>query len=183
MKLDMLSESTSSKKFSKEVNDVCKLLSTTIWDLNTLALEINSPVLYVLGFEKAVDSLLQQIESKHGITSKFKDDGQVKNLSADVKDVLFRCIQELFTNVLKHAHAQFLKVSIHKFGSKIQLRIEDDGVGFDASEVNQRDVSQRGYGHLGIATRLEELGGRLEIDSQPGHGCRVTIIAPLISDK
>ena len=183
MKLEMLSESTSSEEFSKEANDVCQLLNTTIWDLNALALEINSPVLYEFGFEKAVDSMLKQIERKHGITSKFKDDGQVKHLSADVKDVLFRSVQELFTNVLKHAHAQILKVSIHKFGSQIQIRIEDDGVGFNASEINQRGAIQQGYGHLGIATRLEELGGCLEIDSKPGHGCRVMITAPLISDK
>jgi len=183
MKLEMLSESTSSEEFSKEVNDVCQLLGTTIWDLNALALEINSPVLHEFGFEKGVDSLLKQIERKHGITSKFKDDGQVKHLRADVRDVLFRSVRELFTNVLKHAHAQILKVSIQKFGSQIQIRIEDDGVGFNASEVNQRGARQRGFGHLGIATRLEELGGHLEIDSKPGHGCRVTMTAPLISDK
>jgi signal transduction histidine kinase len=183
MKLEMLSESTSSEKFFREVNDVCQLLSTTIRDLNALALEINSPVLHELGFEKGVDSLLKQIEIMHGITSKFEDDGQVKHLRADVSDVLFQSLRELFTNVLRHAHAQILKVSIHKFGSQIQIRIEDDGVGFNASEVNQRGARQRGFGHLGIATRLEELGGRLEIDSKPGHGCRVTMTAPLISDK
>jgi len=159
MKLEILSESTSSEEFSKEVNDVCRLLSTTIRDLNALTLEINSPVLHELGFEKGVDSLLKQIERKHGITSKFKDDGQVKHLSADVRDVLFQSVRELFTNILKHAHAQILKVSIRKFGSQIQIRIEDDGVGFNASEVNQRESRQHGFGHLGIATRLEELGG------------------------
>jgi signal transduction histidine kinase len=184
MKLKMLLESTSSEEFRKTVDDVCQMLIATTRDLHSLSLEINSPVLYELGFEKGVDCLIEeQIDRKSAIKSKFEDDGQVKPLSNDVKILLFRSVRELLSNVIEHSHAQNVKVSICKLGSQIEVRIEDDGVGFNPSEIAQRNGKQEGFGHLGIGERLRMLGGYLEIDSKPGQGCRVTMKAPLTSDS
>jgi signal transduction histidine kinase len=184
VKLEMLSESMSSEEFRKIVDDVCHLLSATTRDLQSLSLEINSPTLYELGFEKGVACLVEeQIDSKSAIKSNFEDDGQVKPLSDDVKILLFRSVRELLSNVIEHAHAQNVKVSIRKLGSQIKVRIEDDGVGFRPSEIAQRKGKQQGFGHFGIGARLRELGGYLEIDSEPEQGCRVTMTVPLISDN
>ncbi len=184
VKLEMLSKSTSSEEFRKIVDDVCQMLSATTRDLQSLSLEINSPALYELGFEKGVDCLVEeQIDSKSAIKSKFEDDGQVKPLSDDVKILLFRSVRELLSNVIEHSHAQNVKVSIRKLGSQIKVRIEDDGVGFSPSEIAQRKGKQQGFGHFSIGERLRELGGYLEIDSKPKQGCRVTMTAPLTSDS
>ena len=184
VKLDMLSKSTSPEEFRKVVNDVCQLLSETSRDLLSLSREINSPTLYVLGFEKGVACLIEeQIDNKSAIKSKFEDDGQVKPISDDVKILLFRSVRELLSNVIEHSHAQNVKVSIRKLGNQIKVRIEDDGVGFSPSEIAQRKGKQQGFGHFGIGTRLREFGGYLEIDSMPKQGCRVTMTAPLTSDS
>ncbi|MCX5632609.1 MAG: MEDS domain-containing protein [Phycisphaerae bacterium] len=181
VKLEMLSKSISSEEFRKIVDEVCQLLSATTRDLCSLSLEINSPILYELGFEKGVACLVEeQMDSKSAIKSKFEDDGQVKPLSNDVKILLFRSVRELLSNVIEHAHAQNVKVSIRKLGSQIKVRIEDDGVGFSPSETAQR---KEGSGHFSIGVRLRELGGYLEIDSKPEQGCRVTMTAPLTSDS
>jgi signal transduction histidine kinase len=180
MKLEMLSKSLNSEEFRKIVDDVCQLLSAATGDLKLLSLEINSPTLYELGFEKGVACLVEeQIDSKSAIKSKFEDDGQVKPLSDDVKILLFRSVRELLSNVIEHAHAQNVKVSIRKLGSQIKVRIEDDGVGFSPSEIAQRKGKQQGFGHFSIGARLRGLGGYLEIDSEPEQGCRVTMTAPL----
>ncbi len=184
VKLEMLSKSMSSEEFRKIVDDVCQMLIATTRDLQSLSLEINSPTLYELGFEKGVACLVEeQIDSKSAIKSNFEDDGQVKPLSNDVKILLFRSVRELLSNVIEHSHAQNVKVSIRKLGSQIKVRIEDDGVGFSPSEVAQRKDKQQGFGHFGIGARLRELGGYLEIDSNPEQGCRVTMTAPLSSDS
>jgi signal transduction histidine kinase len=184
VKLEMLSKSISSEEHRKIVDDVCQLLSATDRDLQSLSLEINSPTLYELGFEKGVACLVEeQIDSKSAIKFKFEDDGQVKSLSNDVKILLFRSVRELLSNVIKHAHAQNVKVSIRKLGNQIKVRIEDDGVGFSPSETAQRKGKQKGFGHFSIGERLKELGGYLEIDSKPEQGCRVTMTAPLTSDS
>jgi signal transduction histidine kinase len=184
VKLEMLSKPTSSEEFRKIVDDVCQLLVATIRDLQSLSLEINSPTLYELGFEKGVACLVEeQIDSKSAIKFKFEDDGQVKPISEDVKILLFRSVRELLSNVIEHAHAQNVKVSIHKLGNQIKVRIEDDGVGFIPSEIAQRKGKQQGFGYFSIGERLRELGGYLEIDSKPGQGCRVTMTASLTSDS
>lgn len=183
-KLEMLSQSTSSEEFRKIVNDVCRLISETARDLESLSLEINSPTLYELGFEKGVACLVEeQIDSKSAIKSKFEDDGQVKLLSDDVKILLFRSVRELLSNVTEHSHAQNVKVSIRKLRGQIKVRIEDDGVGFSPSEVAQRKGRQQGFGHFSIGARLREFGGHLEIDSNPEQGCIVTMTAPLTTDS
>jgi len=182
VKLEMLSKSMSSEEFRKIVDDVCQMLIATTRDLQSLSLEINSPTLYELGFEKGVACLVEeQIDSKSAIKSNFEDDGQVKPLSNDVKILLFRSVRELLSNVIEHSHAQNVKVSIRKLGSQIKVRIEDDGVGFSPSEMAQRKGKQQGFGHFSIGARLRELGGYLEIDSMPEQGCRVTMTAPLTS--
>jgi len=184
MKLETLSKSMSSEEFRKIVDEVCHLLSATTRDLQSLSLEINSPALYELGFEEGVACLVEeQIDSKSAIKSKFEDDGQVKPLSDDVKILLFRSVKDLLSNVIKHSHAQNVKVSIRKLGNQIKVRIEDDGVGFSPSKIAQRKGKQQGSGHFSIGVRLRELGGYLEIDSKPKQGCSVTMTAPLISDS
>jgi len=184
MKLETLSKSMSSEEFRNTVDEVCRLLSATTRDLQSLSLEINSPVLYEMGFEEGVACLVEeQIDSKSAIESKFEDDGQVKPLSDDVKILLFRSVRDLLSNVIKHSHAQNVKVSIRKVGNRIKVRIEDDGVGFSPSEIAQRKGKQQGSGHFSIGVRLRELGGYLEIDSKPEQGCRVTMTAPLTSDS
>jgi len=184
VKLEILSKSTSSEEFRKIVDDVCQLLSATTRDLQSLSLEINSPILYELGFEKGVACLVEeQISRKSTIKSKFEDDGQVKPLSDDVKILLFRSVRELLSNVIEHSHAQNVKVSIRKLGSQIKVGIEDDGVGFSPSEIAQRKGKGQGFGHFSIGTRLRELGGYLEIESKPERGCRITMTAPLTSDN
>jgi signal transduction histidine kinase len=184
LKLQMLSKSASPEELGKVVDDVCQMLIATIGDLQSLSLEINSPTLYEVGFEKGVACLVEeQIDRKSVIKSKFEDDGQVKPLSDDVKILLFRSVRELLSNVIEHAHAQNVKVSIRRLGSQIKVRIEDDGVGFRPSEIAQRKGKQQASGHFSIGERLRELGGYLEIDSNPGQGCRVTLTAPLTSDS
>jgi signal transduction histidine kinase len=184
VKLETLSKSMSSEEFRNTVDEVRQLLSATTRDLQSLSLEINSPTLYELGFENGVACLLEeQIDGKNAIKSKFEDDGQVKPLSDDVKILLFRSVRDLLSNVIKHSHAQNVKVSIRKVGNQIKVRIEDDGVGFNPSEIAQRKGNQHGSGHFSIGVRLRELGGYLEIDSKPEQGCRVTMTAPLASDS
>jgi signal transduction histidine kinase len=85
-----------------------------------------------------------------------------------------RLMQEALTNVLKHALATQLKVSIQSEGGLITVRVEDNGRGFD--------VRHRGNGHglLNMASRARRLGGRLALDSAPGRGTRLILQLPVV---
>jgi signal transduction histidine kinase len=93
-------------------------------------------------------------------------------------------VQELLLNVVKHAHANKVKVSIHRVGSRICVSVEDDGIGFDPGKVVAAEArTEGGFGLFGIRERLEGLGGHIEIDSVPGHGANITLMAPLKQEK
>ncbi len=183
IRLDELRKSVSSKKVVKALNEVCNSLGQTIGDTRSLTFELSSPLLYELGFEKAVAGwLTRQIEKKHGIATEFEDDGQDKPLEEDVRVLLFRNVRELLTNVVKHSRAKKVKVAIAKVDGKICVTVEDDGVGFDPGEAVATLAETGGFGLFSIRERMEQLGGELKIASEPGHGSRMTIIAPLMRE-
>jgi PAS domain S-box-containing protein len=180
IKLDALRKSRHSRELDKALEDVCNSIGQTIQDTRTLTLDLGNPVLHELGFEAAVSEwLTDRIQKKHGITVEFEDDGEDKPLDDDIRTLLFRNVRELLTNVVKHASAHKVKISIRKVGSEIHISVEDDGWGFDTKKVAATAVREGGFGLFSIRERLGQLGGHLEIESEPGCGCKVTMTAPL----
>lgn len=180
MKLDRLRNNFRSDDTVKVMNEVCNLLGEVIADIRSLTFELSSPILHELGFEAAVAAwLAEKIEKKHDIVVEFKEDKKPKPLDDDIKALLFRNVRELLINVVKHSRATKVKVSIQRVGDQINIDIEDNGIGFIPADVTAKAVRNGGFGLFSIQERLEELGGCLEIMSEPGHGCRVVMVAPL----
>jgi PAS domain S-box-containing protein len=180
IKLEALRKTGRSRKLDKALEEVCDSIGQTIQDTRTLTFDLSSPVLYELGFETAVSEwLADQIQKKHGIAVEFEDDGEPKPLDDDVRVLLFRDVRELLINIVKHAHAHKVKVSVRKLDSHICVTVEDDGVGFDPADVISMAAKRGEFGFFSIRERLENLGGHLQIDSAPGRGCKVTMTAPL----
>ena len=174
IKLEAFRKSGHGRKLDKVLEEVCDSIGQTIQDTRTLTFDLSSPVLHELGFETAVSEwLTDRIQKKHGITVEFEDDREPKPLDDDVRILLFRDVRELLTNVVKHAGAHKVKVSIKKLGDQICVMVEDDGVGFDPAEVISMAAKKGGFGLFSIQERLENLGGHLQIDSAPGQGVRL----------
>ena len=90
-----------------------------------------------------------------------------------VEEVLYRISQEALHNVVKHAAARQVTLSIERIRTGVRLRITDDGKGFDAASVPD--------GHLGLAgmrARAEKIGATLEVDSRPGAGTTIEVFLP-----
>ena len=100
-------------------------------------------------------------------------------LDDDIRVLLFRNVRELLINVIKHAEANKVKVSISRDNDYIKVRVEDNGVGFNPVEVTAMAAKRAEFGLFSIRERLEQLGGMIEIDSEPGSGSKITMRAPL----
>ena len=184
IKLDSLGESITSKESGKVLKEVCDSLRQTIQDTRSLTFDLSSPILYELGFEMAVaEWLTEQIEKKNGIATKFRDDGKDKPLDNDISVLLFRTVRELLINVIKHAKAKHVTVSTRKVDNEIEVSVEDDGMGFKPPEVQSIPARMGRFGLFSIRERLEYLGGRIEIESGAGEGCKITVAAPLSGKK
>jgi len=168
----------------KPLDEIYKHLDRTINDMRSLTFDLGSPTLYELGLEAAVREFLsEEVQQKHGIKTEFVDDAQPRPLEDDVRVVLYRAVLELLINVIKHANAQHVKVSIYKEKNKIRINVMDDGIGFICPIKNLASNKAGGFGLFSVRERLNYLGGSLEIDSKPGHGTRVTLVMPTKLEK
>jgi len=180
MKLGTIQERLPSAELEGELEEAQRLVETAIQETRSLTFDLSPPILYELGLEAALEWLLEQIQNTHGIVCGFEDDGQPKPLGDDARGLLFWIVRELLVNVVKHARAHAAVVSIRRVGDAVQVTVEDDGVGFDTSELERRT---RGFGLFSIRERLTEFGGCVEVESAPGQGTKVTLVAPFDSQN
>jgi signal transduction histidine kinase len=93
-------------------------------------------------------------------------------LSPQVEAALFRIAQEALNNVLKHAQARHVAVSLGQEGPSVRLEIADDGAGCDPARARRSG----GLGLRGMEERAAEIGARLEIESAAGSGTTVRVV-------
>ncbi len=179
IRLDELGDSAASTDLADGLAEVARLVSEAVRDSRSVMVDLSPPVLHELGFVAAAEWLTEKFEAEHGVAAEFADDGRPKPLADDVRTVLFRSLQELLVNVAKHAKARHVKVDLAGDTSNIRVVVQDDGVGFKPDVVHVREDLSHGFGLFNIRERMDYLGGRADIRSEPGCGTRATLIAPL----
>ena len=123
--------------------------------------------------------LEEQVGKKHGLETNFDDDGKEKPLNEDMRSILFRNVRELLNNVVKHAQAKKVKVTLERLGNRVKVVVKDDGIGLDTSDEYSNRKSESGFGLFSIEERMADLGGSFQILSKPGEGCEAMLTAPL----
>jgi signal transduction histidine kinase len=175
--IEALRETVSDQPLGAALAGIVDSLEQTLGEARALTNRLSYPALDVLGLSKAVEKWLKdEVEAKHGLATDFEDDLEDKPLDDDVRAALFRSVRELLTNVVKHAHATLVTVSITRAGDRIVVVVEDNGVGFDPEEVMARS---QGFGILSVRQALERLDGSLDIESHPRAGSRIILLGPL----
>jgi PAS domain S-box-containing protein len=156
-------------------------ISTTILDeIHKLIYELRPSVLDKLGLIAGINSLIDNYLTVLGLKVKFKTTGRANRLPPSSEIVLFRIIQETFNNIVKHAQAKKVNVSVH-FGRKIiRINIKDDGVGFNVEDALSAKDRSHGWGLLGMRERVELVNGSITIISNPGRGTELIIEVPSI---
>ena len=99
--------------------------------------------------------------------------------SPDLAIACFRVVQEALTNVVRHAAARHVWIELSQSDSVLELVVRDDGVGFDVAAAQEQAGRRGRLGLLGMAERVQILGGRLDVESQPGRGARIRASFPL----
>jgi signal transduction histidine kinase len=159
--------------------ELSEVIDRVLQDIRQLTFELSPPVLYELGLEAALEWLAEQFQSKYGLSIRFHDDEAPKPLENVLRVLIFQASRELLFNVVKHAKAKRIDVTIHRNDNALHLSIEDDGVGFDAMTVNSTNYKNNGFGLFSIRERLQHIGGSLEVHSAVNAGTRVVLVMPL----
>jgi len=183
IKLGALRASTAPLGFDAEVDAIRDLVEQSIQDTRSLIFDLCPPFLYELGFEKALEWLLEDIQEQYGIATHFECDGKPCQLDDDLRILLYQSVRELFINIVKHAQAEHARLSVQSDTAGLNLCVEDDGRGFDEPTSAFRFDKEGGFGLFRIQERFHYLGGEITIDSKPHQGTRISLQLPFKSSE
>ncbi|MFP4144106.1 MAG: PAS domain S-box protein [Phycisphaeraceae bacterium] len=161
------------------VEQMDELLDQAIEASRTLTMELAPPVLYGAGLVAGLEWLGRWMEEKHGLKVHVEADEAAEPAGESLRAMLFSGVRELLFNVVKHAQTNEAWVTVTRTDEPgIRIVVEDEGAGFDP-EAAASDTSGGGFGLFSLGERLEALHGSMELESSPGEGTRVTVLAPL----
>jgi PAS domain S-box-containing protein len=149
----------------------------------TLTFELSPPILYELGLEAALSSLAERMQSEHGIAFACEFEEPPVDLAENLSLLMFYSVRELCINVVKHARATKVDITLEQTENYLHARVADNGIGFNAAASSVPQRTRGGFGLFNIHERLSHLGGRLDIRPRPGGGTAVTISLPLEQDE
>lgn len=151
----------------KNLVELERLLQQTTRTVRGVVSDLRPPILDNLGLCSATEWLARRVSERTGIDCQVTTSGDDSALSGELRSGVFRILQESLTNVVRHAKARRVEITLNIGTERIELRIRDDGVGFSPA------LRSPGMGLLGMRERALALGTRLEIQSQPGAGTEI----------
>ena len=155
-------------------------LGEAIAAARSLSIELYPPVLQSSGLPAALTWLAEQTRKKYGLDVQISADPAANSARKDIRTLLFESVRELLINAVKHAEADRVAIELALDpDDALRITVTDEGVGFDAAALFDRtNTALVGWGLFSIRERLTLLGGRFEIESEPGKGTLFRLIAP-----
>lgn len=139
---------------------------------------LRPPALDELGLGPAIESHARTVSEMTGLDVRVEaKTGPRESLAPEAELALYRIVQEALSNVARHAAASHAVVHLQWGHDAVTATVEDDGRGFDVESV--LSVDDGGLGLFGMYERADYIGGRVEIESEPGAGTRVRTVIPL----
>ena len=157
----------------KEIEEAAKALKGHVQEIRHLIYDLRPLSIEQMGLKGAIQEQVDRFSEDTGIrvSCSIPDDILLNSLT---EVTVFRVVQECLSNIQKHANAQQVEINFKCSESGLELRIRDDGQGFDPEQAGLG----RGVGLAGMRERAEVVGGRLSIRSRPGGGCEVVLDIP-----
>ncbi|WP_308635668.1 PAS domain-containing sensor histidine kinase [Paenibacillus silvisoli] len=156
---------------SAELSAIRQSVAQIIEEVRSLAWDLRPSVLDDLGVVPALRSYIDNFRQHNGIQVRFQCELRVR-IDPRVETAVYRIVQEALTNAYKYAEAADIEVRIWDSQDQIMARIEDRGKGFDRKAVRQ------GVGLFSMEERARGISGTIDIQSSPGEGTVITLVAP-----
>jgi len=154
-------------RLSKAIDDTNQAME----HIRDLAYSLHPPVLDVGGINLGLEDFCREFSNRFQLSVDYRG-MDLPNVPDDISITLYRVLQEMVTNVVRHAHAKRIWVALRYENETILLSVKDNGQGF------KQESTKRGIGLTTMEERLRLLGGRFELKSRVGNGTRVTAYVP-----
>lgn len=172
MKGKMVMAKDEAQSFDRSID----MLDTSINEMRRVAHNLMPESLIKFGLDTALKDFCHDINNSGAITVNYQSFGMTKiNMSQTMAITIYRIIQELVNNIMKHAQARQAIVQLSAGMNQVIVTVEDDGRGLDTKKTG----SVEGIGWINIRSRVDYLKGKIDVRSQPGEGTSVHIELPL----
>jgi signal transduction histidine kinase len=157
---------------AERLASVRRMAEDSVGKVRNMALLLRPSMLDDLGLVAALRWQAREVTRRSGLKVKMAADEIAEDLPDSLRTCIYRVVQEALNNCAAHAHATEVRVAVHRDGDGLSVTVRDDGVGFEPRR-------EKGIGLLGMAERVERLGGLFTIESKPGAGTLLSIRLPL----
>ena len=157
---------------SKKVDEIKRLLEMSIGVVRNMALLLRPSMLDDLGLVPALQWQAREASKRSGLWVKVAAEEVSDELTEDHKTCIYRIVQEALHNIIQHANARNVRITVSQEPDRLLLSIQDDGQGFNPPQ-------ERGMGLIGMEERVSALGGRLIVESASGEGTLLRVALPL----
>jgi signal transduction histidine kinase len=162
------------KEMADSLETLLPIIQASIEESRRIQMDLRPSVLDDLGilptlewFCREYQKIYTHIRIEKGTNIKEND------LSPEVKTVIFRVMQEALNNIAKHSNADLISLSLRKKESRIELTVQDNGMGFELQEILSQERSKSGLGLTSMRERTELSGGTFVIESAIGKGTTI----------
>lgn len=171
--VSMSIEDLEKDELQSQILTVESMLQNAQKDLRILLLHLRPTELANRTLTEGFHMIFKELTDKSDIEVVYREN--ISKIPKSMEDNLFRIAQEFISNTLKHAKASRLEVYLNQSSNEVQLKMVDDGVGFDMDDV--RELS---YGLKNIEDRVDDLAGSVNLLSQKGKGVSMDIRLPVV---
>ena len=158
--------------------ETLRIVDDALDQVRRLALALRPSMLDDLGLAPALRWIAEQTAARTGLAMRLDVQEHHPRLAPELETACFRIVQESLTNIMRHARAKEVHISLHKNGDDLLLVVRDDGVGFDLAGMRSRAVAGGSMGVLGMQERATLVGGRLDIETVAGKGSALVLRCP-----
>jgi signal transduction histidine kinase len=154
-----------------------QLINSSICEIRNLSHQLSAPTLGTRSLIDSVNALIEMVGFSTNLQFEFNHSRYHGQLHMSQKLALYRIIQEQLNNIVKHAEATKVWISLSQNAGNVILRVKDNGKGFD------RRIKTNGMGINNIISRAKIFGGVVRIDAAPQNGCCLNVVVPAVPEK
>lgn len=155
---------------SKTIRGTLEIVDKSLSSVRSIAQQLRPEILDTLGLAAAVEWQSREIAGRVGLDCQVNISDSLPELADNAEIQLFRIAQEALTNIIRHASASLVQVSLNYTGSVFRLSVRDDGQGFEVGEKNTASL-----GMLGMRERAKQIGASFDVFSTPGMGTEIRL--------
>jgi len=159
------------------INDTKEMLDETIGSVRRISRDLMPSTLEKFGLAHALKELCERFQTTSQLAIHYHEHGEIKAIEAKRSLMIFRIIQELLNNAIKHAKASSISITIYS-ADTLQIVVEDDGIGFDFEEKHSSKTIEKGLGLFNIDNRARLLGATIEFEKERKKGACITLTVP-----